>query len=116
MRATTKPRRRRRDRFAPVLTALLQDLFGAARRGGHAGDVQVLRLAREELGHLRAVMREAYLQTDAHHVSRPWDRREACLVLGHEYVEAGVEGLLEFKACARCGALPYSRGGSRCSR
>lgn len=41
------------------------------------------------------------------------DRREACRVLGHEYVEAGVEGLLEFKACARCGAIPYSRGGGR---
>jgi hypothetical protein len=38
-------------------------------------------------------------------------RRLLCRVFGHAYVVAGVEGLLEFHCCVRCGAMPYSRGG-----
>jgi hypothetical protein len=74
-----KPKRRRRDRFAPVLTALLEDLWSNVRGKNPrreptmAGDIQVLRLAREDLRRLRAVARAAYLQTDAHHVARPCD-------------------------------------------
>jgi hypothetical protein len=41
------------------------------------------------------------------------DRREACRELGHEYVDSGVDGLLEIICCKRCGALQRYRGGVR---
>lgn len=43
----------------------------------------------------------------------PLWRRLVCRFFGHRYVQAGVEGLLEFRCCRVCGALPYHRGGGR---
>jgi hypothetical protein len=39
------------------------------------------------------------------------ERRATCAREGHTYTKAGVEGLMEFACCKRCGAMPYSRGG-----
>jgi hypothetical protein len=119
-RAKPKRRRRRRDRFAPVLSALLQDL--ADRPALMPGDPGILRLAREDLRHLRAVVAAAYQQAEDHSVAMPcscpvcravWDHlvmpaRARCR---HVYVKDGVDGLLELEVCKLCGALPYSRGG-----
>ncbi len=38
-------------------------------------------------------------------------RRLLCRVLGHRYVLATAAGIFDFTVCARCGVLPYSRGG-----
>jgi hypothetical protein len=51
----TEPKRKRRDHFAPVLTALLEDLRD--RPALCPGDPSIIRMATEELARLKAVVR-----------------------------------------------------------